>query len=568
MTHPIFKLSEEYVYDYCKIRPITGTFWGITKYDEFWGDLSVDSYAEELLLLTSYQTKLQDLLASNKPTNKWEDIAFDTLANDIKINMEYITSEEYYYDLNSTASGFQNFVYVFDTMQKDTKEDWEKIRKRLLTFDTAMDQYINKLRQGLAKNKIVAKRQVLAVIKQSQNLLTNFGAALLTANKSTNLVDQTELTKLCDKSSAYNKLINFLTDEYLPKAHTNDDVGLIRYSYNSMKYIGNKIDIMDAYHWGFREVNKLLAEINALCKDFCKTPNKNYLSVIKDARQDKYFLIDDHDEAIKHFQNIQTNAVQKLSGKYFDIPDIVKDVNVTKMSIGDVVIAQYFPPSPDFSRKGTIYYGFEKDKPVALYDQLSTAYHEGFPGHHLQLGLQVFYKDKLSLLSRVTGYSGYAEGWALYMERFMHEINMYPHPYYVLGMLTNSLYRACRVIIDIGIHLQLKIPDDFFYCPGKVWTYEIARDLLVNVAGLTEVYATDEVNRYCGWPGQAICYKLGERAIMDLRDKFIKLCYDNNCLFDYKEFHNLILGFGGVSLEYLTNKVNEYLKEKFAKIEN
>jgi uncharacterized protein (DUF885 family) len=193
---------------------------------------------------------------------------------------------------------------------------------------------------------------------------------------------------------------------------------------------------------------------------------------------------------------------------------------------------------------------------IPLYGHITTAYHEGFPGHHLQCGIQVALADKLSRLHRLSvWYPGYGEGWALYSEDLMNELGYFEKPEYVLGMLAAQLFRACRVVIDIGSHLELPIPkDQTNFHPGEPWTFETAVEMLVKRGDETGDYARSEVTRYLGWPGQAISYKVGQRVIKELRDELKRT---KGAAFDLKDFHARVLNSGPVGLELLRRLVLE-----------
>jgi uncharacterized protein (DUF885 family) len=145
-------------------------------------------------------------------------------------------------------------------------------------------------------------------------------------------------------------------------------------------------------------------------------------------------------------------------------------------------------------------------------------------------------------------YSGYGEGWALYTERLMDELGYFERPEYLLGMLAAQQLRACRVVIDIGCHLEYRIPDHAPIGAGDVWTYEHGVEVLHQLAGQPRDVSESELKRYLGWPGQAIAYKVGERAILELREARRRKEGDR---FDLKEFHRSLLGWGEVRLDYL-----------------
>ncbi|MBW3621431.1 MAG: DUF885 domain-containing protein, partial [Actinobacteria bacterium] len=144
------------------------------------------------------------------------------------------------------------------------------------------------------------------------------------------------------------------------------------------------------------------------------------------------------------------------------------------------------------------------------------------------------------------------EGWALYAERLMDELGFLDHPMFVLGYLASSMLRACRVVIDIGCHLGLRVPPDAPYAPGEPWGYELGVEMLADLAFLDRDYAESEVTRYLGWPGQAIAYSVGERAIVDLRDERRRR---DGAGFTPKAFHADVLAAGAVGLDLLDEVV-------------
>jgi uncharacterized protein (DUF885 family) len=220
---------------------------------------------------------------------------------------------------------------------------------------------------------------------------------------------------------------------------------------------------------------------------------------------------------------------------------------------GGALGAYYMPPSEDFSRPGTVWYAPGSRLPIPLYGEVSTAYHEGFPGHHLQCSIQVFLADRLSRLQRLLVlYPGHCEGWALYAEHLMHELGFLERPDYVLGMLAAQLLRALRVVADIGMHLELEIPAGESFHPGETWSYELAVELLHRRGFLPLDHAESEVTRYLGWPGQAIAYKVGQRVILELREELRRRL---GPAFELKEFHARVVGSGSVGLDLLRERV-------------
>jgi uncharacterized protein (DUF885 family) len=252
---------------------------------------------------------------------------------------------------------------------------------------------------------------------------------------------------------------------------------------------------------------------------------------------------------IRVIEERERAALDQLADSHFDVPEEIRDLAVKLAGPGGSLGAYYVGPSEDFTRPGSVWWSLEGDGPFPLYDEITTAYHEGFPGHHLQVGVQMSNAELLSRLQRLWVWkSGTGEGWALYAERLMEELGYLDSPDYVFGWLAAQMLRACRVVIDIGSHLGYPIPKGQPFHPGEQWSYETATQMLVDYATLEPAYAASEVTRYFGWPGQAISYKVGEQTILDTRDE---LMATRRADFDLKAFHADLLGVGPVGIDLM-----------------
>ncbi len=546
----IFILSKQFVCDYAKLKPYIGTAIGVYDYDNVWGDLSMSNVLNELDLIEKYKTKLDTEV---KPTgDEWHDYAIFALYDILKKMTLDIKNHAYYYDLNTLDCTFHTLIStLIDTMKTDSVTDWQNILSRLDKFDLAFVQYSQRLYQGVTSNYKIARRQIMAVISQTQDLITSFGKELIAKvpqqfNKE--LIDKINNAKL----KTLTNFLLFLQTKYLPLATDNDAVGHDRYVHYAKSYLGKDIDLLQTYNDGFANILTLQEEIKRVSHEI--NPNLDLISVRQLAENNE--TAPNITEFIKLMQNVQNDAIQKLE-PYFNIPPEAKIIEI-KESPFDRLNTYYYPPTDNFTRRGIIFYKKEANKPIPIMNEISTAYHEGFPGHHLQLSIQVANKDKLSDISRLmTNYSGYPEGWALYVEYFMYEMNFYSKPEYVLGMLYNSMMRACRIVIDIGLHLELKIPDNFYFNSGKKWNYDLGVNMLTSIAGLSVNYAKAEMTRYCGIPGQAISYKIGEQIIRNLREKYM----NNVPNAKLKDFHQLILSKGCQPLRKLETDINHAINK-------
>ncbi|HEV2360883.1 MAG TPA: DUF885 domain-containing protein, partial [Acidimicrobiales bacterium] len=189
-----------------------------------------------------------------------------------------------------------------------------------------------------------------------------------------------------------------------------------------------------------------------------------------------------------------------------------------------------------------------------LWVEYSIAYHEGTPGHHLQIATVTWLGDRLSPIQREMDNSGHIEGWALYAERLMGELGYLDDPGRRLGMLSGQAFRAARVIVDIGLHHEYRIPDGEPYHGGERWTPDLAIPFMAAWSGRTTEFAASEVDRYLGWPAQAISYKVGERVWLDTRDAARRRL---GAAFDLKEFHRQGFELGFVGLDQLRRELGD-----------
>jgi uncharacterized protein (DUF885 family) len=217
---------------------------------------------------------------------------------------------------------------------------------------------------------------------------------------------------------------------------------------------------------------------------------------------------------------------------------------------GGAVGAYYTGPTDDFSRPGTMWWSVLADKELfSTWREVTTVYHEGVPGHHLQIGTAVHQAERLNKFQRLLCFiSGHGEGWALYAERLMWELGYLADDGQLLGMLDAQLFRAARVVVDNGMHLKLEIPKGTGFHEGERWTPELGLEFMLTRTITAADHVRDEIDRYLGWPGQAPAYKLGERVWLAAReDARSRLGQD----FDLCRFHTAALRMGTVGLDAL-----------------
>jgi uncharacterized protein (DUF885 family) len=537
-----FALSAALVDHVAALRPTVATFMGVRGHDAAWDDFSPDGLAAQRALLDAVDAAVATL---PPPPDAWHALAAETLSDWTSLERERITSGDAYHDLNGLASSFQVLRMVFDVMDSTSPEGVAHVEARLGTLPVALESYRRLLARGLEDGEIVAARQVRLVIDQARLAATPDGyfGALAARLGTAAAAAGAEASRV-----AYTAFAAWLEAEYLPRARTQDAVGPERYARAARRMLGARIDPVETYAWGWTEVRAILAEMEALAARI--RPGESLPAVLAWLRDGSELRAPDLESFLNFIRERQTTALAALVDTWFDVPEPVRRIEVRHAPETGIRGAYYMQPSEDFSRPGGIWYARDAHGSAALFDEVSTAYHEGFPGHHLQIGLQIAQTAHLSRWQRLgDGFSGYAEGWALYAEQLMLELGFYERPEYILGMYANQIMRALRVVIDIGLHLELPIPADAPFEAGQPWTFDRAVSVLNTYGGMDVTHAESDVNRYLGWPGQAISYKVGQRVFLELREHW--RAARGETPESLRAFHATVLGCGNVGLDRL-----------------
>ena len=548
VTNNIFVLADRYVDELAALQPMLATQMGVPGFDGQWGAQDPSGWQDIGALLKRTLSAIEALPPSDQYR---EQLGRRVLKDHLSGRLDRIEHDFPLQDLNNIASPLQGFRETFDLMPKVGADDWELIVKRLSSLDEAVTGYIESLSEGRRRGLAVARRQVAACIEQCR---VNSGAGsffceLSSAASDAHVSDalQTEVDRgIVAARSAYAHLAHYLESECLADSVEADGVGLERYRTASRHFLLTEIDHETVYHWAWQEVAALRKQMTEASRQI--DPTLGFQEIVKLLKTNTDYVASSEAEFLSHMRQCQMDALHKLDGTVFDVPAPIKQIDVQIAPPGSTLGAYYIQPSEDFSRAGSVWYAKPTDTSVyPLFDEMTTAYHEGFPGHHLQIGVQMCLGDELTRAHRLAiWYDGYGEGWALYAERLMDELGFIDRPEYRFGLLCSQLMRTCRVVIDIGMHLGLTIPEDSVFHPGETWTFDLAVEMLRDYSLMSPVDARSEVTRYLGWPAQAISYKVGEKFILDLRTQA-----EHKPWFTLKEFHRRILACGPVGLDHL-----------------
>jgi uncharacterized protein (DUF885 family) len=549
VPHPVFALADDYVDAFAALRPVEATFAGVDGHDDRWGDLGPDGLERIAELLRSTRSELEALPDTD---DRWASLAVRVLVEEFAEQLDRHEHDEPLRDLAHIASTVPNMREALELQTTDDADAREAVVRRLEGYAAALDGWRSTIDLGRQRGAVVARRQVRSIIDQLHELADPEGPLHRVA-AGVVAVDGTLADRLHDALPAARdaaaETAAWLGSTYLPDAAEADGVGEERYLRAARGHLGTDLDPVETYAWAWDRIAELTDRARRIAREL---GDQGLAGTIATLREDPAFAVPTADAFREAMQARQATALESLDGTHFDVPEPIRHVEV-RLSNGGALGAYYNGPSEDFSRPGTIWWSLPDDGPVPLYEQVSTSYHEGFPGHHLQVGTQVALADRLSRAHRLLIWNpGYGEGWALYTEQLMDELGLLEHPAYVLGYLAGELLRAIRVVVDLGLHLGLAIPDGAPVHGGAVWDFDRAVDVLRELAFVPPDYADSEVTRYLGWPAQAISYAIGQRAIVDLRDERRRR---DGAAFDLKAFHADVLGCGPVGLDLLREVV-------------
>ena len=461
------------------------------------------------------------------------------------------------WQMNNIASVPQEVRSVFDLMKRNTQQDWEHIVGRMHRVTEALEGYIQTLEAAREEGKVAPRRQVDIVIEQTAAYYAPGGffddLAAEVAEAVPALKDEAVAGAEAAKEG-YRRLNSYLVEKLQPVAPSRDAVGRKAYSLHSRSFLGTTIDLDETYAWGVKELESIIARQREVAEEI--EPGASIERAKQLLDEDPARQLHGTDELKAWMQKLADAAVENLADTHFEIGGPMRRIEccIAPTNEGGIY---YTGPSPDFSRPGRMWWSVpEGEDTFTTWRETSTVYHEGVPGHHLQIAIATALKGTMnSWRTNMLWVSGHGEGWALYAERLMEELGYLKDPGDRMGMLNAQRMRAARVVFDIGVHCEMPIPAEWAEQlgvePGTIWTSELGYEFLKLNLDESEGHLRFEFLRYLGWPGQAPSYKIGERLWLELRDQALRRGDD------MRAFHTRALLLGSVGLDTLRRALTD-----------
>jgi len=539
--------------------PLLATSVGDSRFDDRLPLVSVADQARR----AGVRRKLRDRLLAIDPAglDETDRESYSLLRVKLEDAIRDFELHGYRFPINADSGFHMDFVQLTDQVPLDTTRDYENYLARLRAFPEYARQNTELLREGLQTGwtlpqaalkgyEKTIEAHVVADVSRSRFFkpFAAFPAGVPEA-------DRPRLRAAGEKAiqdavvPAYRAFLEFMTRDYMPRARATVGAGDLEGGREYYAYLVRHFTTLDLtpeeiHALGLEEVRRIRAEMEEVIRKTGFTGS--FADFLKFLRTDPRFYAKTPEELLKQAAWIAKRIDGKLPSLFGRLPRQPYAVEPVPAEIAPKYTGGRYVPAPPRGKKAGTYwvntYALES-RPLYILESLTL--HEAVPGHHLQIALSAELTD-LPAFRRFIYIDAFGEGWGLYSERLGLEIGLYTDPYSNFGRLTYEMWRACRLVVDTGLH-------------AKGWTRQQAIDYLASNTALSLHECATETDRYISWPGQALAYKMGELKLRELRRRAEEALGPR---FDIREFHDRVLAGGAVTLPILEARIDAYIRSK------
>ncbi|MEU5591386.1 DUF885 domain-containing protein [Streptomyces sp. NPDC020298] len=551
------EVADAYVDELIALDPVIGTYLGVKESSSRLPDLSPAGQEARAELMRATLARLEEAERRPGADSDRERRCARLLRERLTAQLAVHEAEEGLRQVGNMATPGHEVRDVFTITPAQTEEDWAAIAQRLRAVPGALAGYRESLALGLERKLYAAPRPTATFVEQLTEWSDTDGEGRGWYEDFAAAGPETLRTELDDAARAATgavvELRDWMRDVYAPAVEgAPNTAGRERYARWARYYNGTDLDLDEAYAYGWAEFHRILGEMRQEAEKILPGAETPWVALAHLDGHGRH--VEGVDEVRDWLQGLMDRAIEELDGTHFELAERVRKVESLIAPPGGAAAPYYTAPSQDFTRPGRTWLPTMGRTRFPVYDLVSTWYHEGVPGHHLQLAQWAHVAEDLSRYQASVGMvSANAEGWALYAERLMDELGYLSDPEERLGYLDAQMMRAARVIMDIGMHLELEIPADSPFHPGERWTPELAQEFFLRHSSRPADFVESELTRYLTIPGQAIGYKLGERAWLRGRENARERHGD---AFDLKAWHMAALSQGSLGLDDLLDEVS------------
>jgi uncharacterized protein (DUF885 family) len=539
--------------------PLFATHTGDARYNDL---LPSESVADELRRAEKAREFLKRLKAIDRAVLPPADqVNYDVFAWLTESNIAESEFQTYLMPITNRSGFHVQFAELYRDVPLRTVKDYENYIARLRAFKKYAEQHVELLREAI-KQKMTLPAVALVGIEESVEahivddpeksvLYKAFADFPDTFSKDDCQRLRDEGKKAIAESivPGYAEFLEFLKKEYLPAAR--DDIsastlprGRELYRHRVRRFTTLAISPEEVHEIGLREVKRIRAEMDEVRK---KAKFEGDLDAfVEHLRQDEQFYAKTPEQLMERTALVLKKMDGQLPGLFKTLPRTPYGIRPVPDYIARKTTTAYYSPAPaDGTRAGFYYVNTYDLKSRPLYEVEALSLHEAVPGHHLQIAIQQELTG-MPNFRRFAPITAYVEGWGLYAERLGLECSFYQDPYSDFGRLSYEMWRACRLVVDTGMHYL-------------GWSRERAIEFMAENTALARHNIVTEVDRYISWPGQALAYKMGELKIRQLRTKAEEALGER---FDVREFHDVVLSSGAVPLSVLEANVEAHIRQK------
>ncbi|MGK5558790.1 DUF885 domain-containing protein [Actinomadura kijaniata] len=538
-------LADAYVDGFAALDPCRAAMMGIAGQDDRLTDYGPEGLAARADLVRRTLRDLREL-EERGGTGGDQRIAAAVLRDHLEVEWARHEARVNKSCLETIEGPVQRLRYAIELLDRGDQTPWEALLARLRAVPASLAGLRTSLNWAAQEGRVAARRQVLRNAGEAR--ATPAYLAGLAAGHTGPLAEPLAAAARA-AGQAFQDLADFLERDLAPQAPERDALGRDRYLLGVREFLGTRVDLEETYAWGWEELARIKSEMARAAGQVLPGEPVEAVRAALDA--DPAHRVTGAAAFRDLIQQIADQAIAELAGVHFDIPEPLRVLDCRIPPNGGGIY--YLAPAEDLSRPGTVWWAVDPDPQASIstWSVPGIMFHESVPGHHLQVGTTTLHPT-LNRFQRIASelFPGHAEGWGLYAERLMDELGYYRDPAHRFGMLAGGQqFRAARVVLDIGLHLELTIPAGTGFHEGERWTPALAREFLrLHTGSETDEAIAFEIDRYLGRPAQAIAYKLGEKVWLEARQAARRR---DGAAFDLKDFHRRALDLGPMGLDLL-----------------
>jgi len=552
------QLSSDFFQNSLDSSPTSAIMRGHKQYFDQIEELNEETFEKETKAVNDFISRLESI--DPEPLSNREKVTHGMLEFALSSNKDSLMDRSW--EFGAGVSGFTGFLIDYNQqMFVPDSESADMLLKRLELYKRLFTQIADVQMIGLKNNRVATERNLLRTIDQLENYLGSSleEDPLLLVNFSPEISDsfisdwKEKAKKIIDSNIRPTVLayLEQLKSDHIPKGRPDEHSGIMwidggeeTYLRALRKYTGHKnITVKEVHEVGLSEIERLKKEFFEIGENVfpgVSTPEE----VLQKMQTEPSMRYESKEQMLQLAVDTIERAYKPLDQWFTVFPKSpCKVLPVPAESEQHAPPAYYYPPLPDGSRDGTYFLNTYKAETKSIFEAESVAFHEAIPGHHLDRTIAVELQDVPEFQKYVAS-TAFVEGWGLYSEQLANEMGLYSNDVQQLGRLGNDAWRACRLVLDTGMH-------------GMGWSRNEAIEFFRANSPIEEINAEIETDRYIAWPGQACSYKMGQLKIEELRRKAENELGDK---FDIRYFHDEVLCDGGITLPILENKIKDFIQ--------